>query len=271
MKRAQVIAIGLSIAAIIFLFRLPKFIINQTNKDKLGENKATEAPVMAPSAGRQLTEADLATVGRLRKKIYGGGDMKKRYIFADSLAIYFFSLEKFDSAAKYADELVLLNPDIASHIKAGHIYYQLYSSVTEPTVANRFATKAQAYYAKVLEAQPGNTEVKNNLAMTYVTSDNPMQAISLLREVLATDPDNETAILNLGLLSIQSGQYEKAIERFKKLTGINPSNWKAHLYLGVAYKESGQPDLAVEELSLVVEKAKDAALVAEAKELMGQH
>ncbi len=106
--------------------------------------------------------------------------------------------------------------------------------------------------------------------MTYVTSENPMKAIALLREVIAKNPEDETAIFNLGFLSIQSGQHAKAVERFEKLIKMNERNWKAHLYLGIAQQELGKQAEAAKEFELVAKNTKDPELKAQVEQLLGQ-
>ena len=69
------------------------------------------------------------------------------------------------------------------------------------------------------------------MAMTYLTSSNPIQGITMLREVLVKDPKNELALFNMGMLSIQSGQYERAVERLEELVDINPSHIQGQLLL----------------------------------------
>lgn len=268
MHRSQIIAIAVALVAIVTLYNLPKVIINDTDKNKLStESTSTEKAV---SEAVNISPSDMKKLERLRNNFANAADVKKRCNFADSLAELYINLQKYDSSAAIADKLVLSNSDIATRKTAGNIYYKLYTLAGEPTVANSFATKAQDFYIEVLTKEPDNTTIKNNLAMTYVTSATPMKAIALLREVLAKNPNDETAIFNLGFLSIQSGQYAKAIERFEKLIQANPRNWKAHLYLGIALAESGKTAEAQEKFETVANNTKDPELKAQAEQMLGQ-
>src|SRR5690606_31192565 len=113
---------------------------------------------------------------------------------------------KFDSAAWYSEKAADIFNNEKSWIKAGDQYYQAYTFAMDEGKRNQLAEKAQAYFTKVLEVNPTNLEAKTKMAMTYLSSPNPMQGIMMLREVLAQDPQNELALFNLGMLSIQSGQ-----------------------------------------------------------------
>ena len=98
--------------------------------------------------------------------------------------------------------------------------------------------------------------------MTYLTSPNPMQGITMLREVLAKDPKNELALFNMGMLSIQSGQYDRAIERLQELVKVNPNHVQGHLLLGIAWMNKGEKELAREQFEKVKKMDKDPAVQA---------
>jgi outer membrane protein len=272
MKLSQIIAIVVAIAAIALLYNLPKVVINKTDKDKLGETQSsTNLPNGDVSkATPQISANTLISIQRLRNSFLNASDNKKRCTFADSLADLFISVQKIDSAAGYAEQLVLSNSDNNTRKTAGNIYFRLFSLADEPTAANSFAAKAQAQFSIVLDTDPDNAEVKNNMAMTYVTSENPMKAIALLREVIAKNPNDENAIFNLGFLSIQSGQHAKAVSRFEKLIQMNERNWKAHLYLGIAQQALGKQEEAAKAFELVAKNTKDQNLKAQAEDLLGQ-
>ena len=108
------------------------------------------------------------------------------------------------------------------------------------------------------------------MALTYVTSANPMQGINLLREVIATDPQNQEALYQLGILAMQSGQYDKAVGRFNQILAKHPDDTKARFYLGLAYKELGKPDQARQELERVQETDPDPAVQATVKDYLAE-
>jgi Flp pilus assembly protein TadD len=126
----------------------------------------------------------------------------------------------------------------------------------------QFAKKAQEFYQKVLDSDPDNLEVKTKMAMTYISTSNPMQGIKMLMEVLKVDPQNESALFNLGMLSIQSGQYDKAVERLDTLVKINPSHTQAQLLLGIAWMNLGDKVKARAQFEKVKQMDKDPAVQA---------
>lgn len=174
----------------------------------------------------------------------------------------------FDSAAYYLALEAEENPTLGHNLAAADAYYEASVFAINPTKASAASEKARKYYELVLKEDPKNTDAKAQLAMTYVTTPNPMQGIAMLREIVEQDPNHAKAIENLGLLSVQSGQYDKAVTRFEKLVQLKPDDVSAHLYLGVSYKETGAKEKARKELEFVFENATDPALKEAAKEYL---
>ncbi|MBW8051466.1 MAG: tetratricopeptide repeat protein [Cytophagales bacterium] len=205
MTRSQIIITIVALIVVILIFRLPKVIINEDEK-QLSEQKNDQgrdhpAPELSARGNKKLSDEVLEKINNLRIKFYYATDVKKKVTFAESLGNTFYSFNWLDSAAKY--------------------------------------------YENVLELNPDNLDIKAKLAMTYITTETPMKGVMLLREVISVNPNHQEALYNLGTLSIQSGQYKKAVDRFEKLTKINPENADAQFYLGVSYMELGEKQKAI--------------------------
>ena len=131
------------------------------------------------------------------------------------------------------------------------VYFKAFERSQSQSQAKEYSEYARGVLEKLLDKDPSNLLLKNRLAMTLVTSENPMAGIALLREVLQSDGNNRQAILNLGLLSIQSGQFDRARERFEKLVSLDASDQEARLYLAVSMieiNEQSQAKLLLEEI-----------------------
>ncbi|WP_338793619.1 tetratricopeptide repeat protein [Bernardetia sp. MNP-M8] len=174
----------------------------------------------------------------------------------------------FDSAAYYLAIEAEENPTLGHNLAAADAYYEASVFAINPTKASAASEKARKYYELVLKENPKNTDAKAQLAMTYVTTPNPMKGIAMLREIVEQDPNHTKAIENLGLLSVQSGQYDKAVTRFERLVELKPDDVSAHLYLGVSYKETGAKEKARKQLEFVFDNATDPALKEAAKEYL---
>jgi len=269
MYKQQYIIIVLALGLIIGMYSLPKVIVSDKSTVLAADTTAASAADMGASTHtNNLDAAQIAVLNDLRKAYANSTDNEKKRIFADSLAVVFKQASLFDSAAYYREAIAELNPGIESWTKAGDSYYDAFGFATDPQKANQMGEKARAFYQKVIEKDPGQLDVKANMAMTYVASSNPMQGIALLREILQQDPAHERATFNMGLLSMQSGQYDKAIERFEQVLKTHPENDQAKFYLGISYAESGHSAEAKELLQAVKKSNNDPAVQATVDEYL---
>jgi tetratricopeptide (TPR) repeat protein len=269
MLKSRIILIIVSIALVALLFILPKVVVDNENESiekgsEPVENKSTSEDKSSASADRMMSESHSGSipadvkedVERLRNSYELAESQENSVIFADSLASVFRSLNRLDSAAKYVE----LSQEDNELI--GNAYYEAFSFAADVDKAERLAVKTREYLQKVLDKTPGNNSAKIKVAMTYVSSDNPMRGISMLLEVIEEDPDNEEALFNLGILSIQSGQYSKAIERFEKLLRKHPDNVQAKFYLALSLMNNGQKAKAKKLFTEIKNKSNDEQLLA---------
>ena len=260
MKRPQIIVTVIAVVLVVIVFRLPKVVVDN-EPDPVGV-QATN-----PSVRRQVHDPEVPTdkvdvISALEQKLEGAQNNQKSAIFADSLAQTFLVLSILDSAIYYTEMAAQFNPNEDYWLRAGDVCYEALSFAVDKGRAERFGERTRFYYQKVLESSPGRLDLKSKIAMTYVSTSNPMKGIMMLREVLDEDPENQEAISNLGVLSLQSAQYEKAIERFEKLTDLDPDNIQAQVFLGISYKEAGQKAEARKQFQKVKVLTGDSSILA---------
>ena len=241
------------------IFLLPKVVVDNENTMA---NSSSDSVAQKQTPHVDPPQEVLATIRALRRESQGSASNEKNAIFADSLATLYQLAGKFDSAAWFAEEASKFFNTTESWTKVGDQYYQAYTLSVDQSKQNRFAEKAREFYAKVLESNPGNLDVKTKMAMTYLSAENPMQGITMLREVLAVDPKNELALLNMGMLSIQSGQHERAVGRLRELVKINPNHIQGRLLLGIALMNTGDNQGAKEQFEKVKQLDNDPAVQA---------
>lgn len=260
MVKTRLIIVAVCAVSIWLLFQLPKVVIEN-------EGRLTGAPVQdsivanlpdhvqAPAEVRRAITA-------LKKEYAESAGKEKNAIFADSLANLYRAANQFDSAGWFAGEASEFFNTAESWTKAADNYYQAYTLALTEEKQREYAARAQQYYGKVLDREPENLEVKTKMAMTYLSSSNPMQGIMMLREVLVKDPKNELALFNMGMLSIQSGQYDRAVERLQELVEVNPRHTQGQLLLGLAWMNSGEREKARAQFEKVKEMDGDPAVQA---------
>ncbi len=260
MLKTRLILVAASALVIWLLFQLPKAVVeNEAEMSQGSSPDSVASHIQTHSAAPQGLQKRIA---EFRARLAEGSEKEKNAIFADSLANLYRAANHFDSAAWFAEESAKFFNTVSSWIKTGDNYYQAYSLALDQNRQGVFAMKAQEFYGKALKSDPGNLEVKTKMAMTYLSSANPMQGIALLREVLAKDPKNELALFNMGMLSIQSGQYDRAIERLNRLIEVNPNHLQGQLLLGIAWMNKGDKQKAKEQFENVKNMDKDPAVQA---------
>ncbi len=260
MLKTRILLITLTAVSVWLLFLLPKVVVD----NEVEQVSNIDSTQVSPQKRHITASPDLKTkIADLRANYQAITEKEKSAIFADSLADYYKTAGMFDSAAWFAEDAARFFNTTESWIKAGEQYYQAYTFALDEGKQQMLATKAQESFTKVLEEEPGNLDVKTKLAMTYLSSSNPMKGIVMLREVLAEDPKNKEALFNLGMLSIQSGQFDKAVERFEELLSVDSTHLQGQLLLGVALLNSGNRVKAKAQFEKVKRMDDDPAVQAE--------
>ncbi len=250
MSRPQILVIAIALVLVIGMFFLPRVIINKDKKAEFSEAAKTgasedsheghEHESVEPAPHKAASPAQLQALAALQKRYKLEKDGSIKVEIAKDMGAAYQAIGKFDSAGYYFETVANAQPSEENFKRSADQYFEAFSFASSEDRVKMLGDKVQAMYSKVLEKNPENLDAKTNLAMTYISSSNPMQGISLLREVIEKDPKNEKALYNLGYLSMQSRQFDKAVDRFKKVLEVNPKNVNANFYLGVALTETGQ-------------------------------
>jgi tetratricopeptide (TPR) repeat protein len=276
MNRSVGVVIVLAVVLVGGLYSLPRTVVSSQER-KLTQSKsdssATPNTAASPAASSTETHAtslsaeQLRTAQTLVEKLQSSTNNNEKTGWATKLAEFYRTVSKFDSVAKYTEVIAQIAPTEANMLQAGDRYYDAFSFSANEAKSANLAAKAREWYQKALDKNPNLLNAKANMAMTYVSSENPMQGIMMLREVIAADPTNELALFNLGLLSMRSNQYEKAVERFRQVLKLSPNNAKAQFYLGVSLAQTGKNKEALEVLQKVKATETDPSIQAAIAEL----
>lgn len=265
MKKTQLILIVVGIIAIAGLYALPSVVVdnegevNAISQDNAGAETSESTSVAMHEA--ELTPDQEAAVASLRAKLDGGEAGENAVSLLDSLGSIYQELGKFDSAGYYFAKAADQSKNLAQAEKAGDSYYEAFTFALDGDKVAYTAEQTRKYYSPVLENDPTRLDLKTKVAMTYVSSTNPMQGITMLREILEQDPQNEDALFNMGILAIQSGQYKRAAERFEELIKYHPQNLQGQFYLGVSYFEANQKNKAKAQFEAVKEMTGDEMIL----------
>ncbi|WP_186757059.1 tetratricopeptide repeat protein [Echinicola salinicaeni] len=271
MKKSQIILVVAVVVAIGVLYSLPRVVVDNSEEGQnmAQQGDATSEPV-TDAHNASVSDSDKSTVSGLAAKLKKEESKEKFAIFADSLASIYSDAGMYDSAAYYQGLSADRFPDNESLEKAGNAYYEAFGFAMDQDKMVYLAEQTRSYLNQVLEDNPERLDLKTKVAMTHVSSTNPMQGIMMLREVLEQDPQNEEALFNMGVLSMQSGQYKKAVERFEDLIGHHPGNVQGQFYLGVSYFEAKQKNKAKKQFQLVKDMTEDPMIISSVDNYLGQ-
>lgn len=228
------IAVALGLTA--FLFFRPKFVVKDSEKSENGKpaqtqnNSKTETDEQEKHNEVHLSVKAKADLDKLASQLKKSPNDSQLFY---QIGMLYASESVFDSAGHYFEKIAVKNPSVETWTNSGDAYFEAMSLALNPKNIEYLVSKTRDCYSNVLKLKENDLHAKTNLAMTYVDSDSPMQAISMLRSVLDADPNYEPAIMSLGGLSMRSNQYDKAVGRFRHVLKINPTNINAKL--GLAY------------------------------------
>ena len=226
---------------------------------------AGEAGPAANAPHTQTTPAQRQELNELLAHYQADKD-DYRLEVATTLAARYATVQRFDSAGYYLTTVAVARPGEKAWQQAADAYFQAYSFAASAERKKMLGDKARELYDKVLAANPNNLDAKTNLGMAYMSSDNPVKGIGLLREVLEQDPKNQKVLYNLGILAIQSNQYDKAVERFAQLVQVNPKNVEGQFYLGVSLARTNRGPAARAAFQKAEALSNDPALAASVAE-----
>lgn len=264
MKKSQLILIALGLVSIAGLYALPKVVVD----NEAGTTAVEDPNATAPSStdvtemhGNELSSDNRSQADQLKSTLATGED-SERIEASKTLATIYQQEGMFDSAAYFLEEAVELNSDDLGLIEeAGKAYYEAFSFALDKAKVENLAEKTRTYLNQVLEKDPSRLDLKTKVAMTYVSSANPMQGITMMREILEADPQNEDGLFNMGILSMQSGQYKRAAERFEELVKFHPDNIQGQFYLAVSYFESNEKNKSKAQFEEVKKMTQDPMIL----------
>jgi len=265
MKRSQLILVVVGIVAIGGLYALPKVVVDNedgaTGISQEGSTSPSEAADPLSMHDAEISPVQAEEIVSLKLKISNNSSEKEFISASERLGEVYRELSKYDSAGYFLSLAADKFPSQELSEKTGNAYYEAFGFALDTDKVSFTADQTRNYLGQVLDKDPTRLDLKTKIAMTYVSSSNPMQGITMLREVLAEEPTNEDGLFNMGILSMQSGQYKRATERFEELIQYHPTNLQGQFYLGVSYFEANQKNKAKAQFERVKEMTQDEMIL----------
>ena len=131
--------------------------------------------------------------------------------------------------------------------KYGYVNDGLYLNLGAINDRQNNTRKAEDYYRKALELNPGSIAAMENLTQLYIKTGREAEALALLDEMDKIKPGDTDVMKRRALLLMNMKDFNGAIEILKGIINKNPDETPFRYYLGLSYEESGQYDLAIKE------------------------
>ena len=105
---------------------------------------------------------------------------------------------------------------------------------------------AEMEFRILLEFEPDNLEVRNQLGMVLYRQGKLKEAEREFDYVLQKAPENFDAVDALGLVKLKQANYQLAADLFKKAIALNPADMLIYYHLGQALEQQGNINDAAE-------------------------
>lgn len=116
---------------------------------------------------------------------------------------------------------------------------------------------AETYLLKALPNSPELGSARRVLIMTYLNSNQPAKAMSILQPILSKIADDSNMLNVAGEVFMQTGDVEKAETYFKKSSELDPTNAGKKTSLALSHLASGQTEVAYRELEAIASSEND--------------
>lgn len=159
---------------------------------------------------------------------------------------------RYNDAIEHLDQCIeILGPD-----HPGWLPLATYKSTTLvmsyiKTADNKYFAQTVELFEAILEKQPNNFSVMNNLAFLLLDADQQIEkALAYARKVHQSSPGNATYLDTYAYAQCKSGQYEEAEQNLLRAIQITqasqkPIPWDMHKHLGIARQGLGKNSQAI--------------------------
>ena len=207
--------------------------------------ESTGPEVLLADAKTHLSPAQGAEVAALEQQAAAAPDSVAKVEALKKLSAYWYRAQQLAVSGVFAEQVAELERSDAAWSVAGGTFFNGLVGSQDPTIRSFCTEHAVKAFESAASLNPSKVEHRVNLALVYSESppsDNPMQAVLMLRELEAKHPEEASVYNALGRLAIKTGQWQRAIDRLEKAWTLNKNNPNTPCLLAKAYEGAGQMD-----------------------------
>ncbi len=187
-----------------------------------GATAAPGASAPLPSVDTPLPAQVQQRIEELRTQAAAASDQAEEVALRTQMVNLLEGSGRLDLAAHEQEHVAELENTVSAWRHAGNLYYDWMSTEEHSEHKIPIAEKAIEAYEKVLTIDPGNLDARTDMAVAYLSTNNPMQGVEEISAVLAQDSTHIPARFNYGVMLAMIGRMEKARTQFevvKELVG----------------------------------------------------
>jgi predicted Zn-dependent protease len=250
MQRPQYVAL---LAALVLFLGLYLGFSTKPDKQKVVEQSrslrgsSTSLDNLIADAREHLSDSQAATLAQLEAAVAAAPVDSARAEPLKRLSAWWYEAGQLPIAGGVAVQVAEIEQTDDAWSVAGATFYTALTEATAPIIRSFCADNAVSAFESAASLRPEQVEHRVNLALVYAENpkpDDPMRAVTLLRELESQHPDNPAVYNALGRLAIKTGQWERAIQRLEKAYSLDPKNPNTPCLLSKAYEGIGQEEQA---------------------------
>ena len=133
------------------------------------------------------------------------------------------------------NELEKASPHLSAAAQKGVATAELYTALSEIEHARKDETRSRDYLQKAVGVDPGNANLRRQLAISYFDDKEYTKAIPLLEQVVKGEPANPDTLYMLGKAYEATKAYSQAVPVLQQAIRIKPDMVEAYATMGAIF------------------------------------
>ena len=170
----------------------------------------------------QASESVAAQVDSLREEVDREDGIMRQTLQQEIVNTY-IGAGQLGRAARVQKTMAENSGDPDAWRRTGDLLYSWMEELGQGNTSNAIAQVAPHVvdaYERVLEQEPGNLDVRTDMATAMLQTNSPMRGVEQINQVLEEDPDHFQARFNKGIMQLYIGRVDAAVDEFEEVKRI---------------------------------------------------